>query len=231
MRKLGLVGGTGPESTIHYYHEIVYGVQKKLGHEVLPPLTIESISCFDLFRFSAAEDYAGMAEYLLKALRSLAAAGAEFAAFTGNTPHVVFDEVEQASPIPLVSLITPARDAVCARGLKNVGLLGTMTTMNGTFIPKAFKGTGVRLVLPGQAEKHLIQERIANEIEVGIMKDSTRKEFTDIMLRMIRDDGIEAVILGCTELPLLFLNSQLPLERFDPMSLHIERLINMITER
>ena len=102
MNKLGLIGGTGSESTIEYYKGIEYGVQQKSGHSFFPNLTIESLSVFDVLGFCGKQDYAGLTEYLLKGVRNLAAAGAQYAALTGITPHIVFDELSQASPIVTV---------------------------------------------------------------------------------------------------------------------------------
>ncbi len=77
MNKLGLIGGTGPESTIEYYKGIEYGVQQKVGRSFFPNLTIESLSVFDVLSFCGKQDYAGLMEYLLKGIRNLAAAGAQ----------------------------------------------------------------------------------------------------------------------------------------------------------
>ena len=97
MKKLGLIGGMGPESTVPYYHDIVYGVQNRLGRDVFPNLTIESVDVFQVLGMCTRQDYDGLVEYLLTALRNLAAAGAEFGALSANTPHIVFNRLEQES--------------------------------------------------------------------------------------------------------------------------------------
>lgn len=80
MKKLGLIGGTGPESTIEYYKGIEYGVQQRLGRNFFPNLTIESLSVFEVLSFCEKKDYTGLAAYLAEGIRNLAAAGAECAA-------------------------------------------------------------------------------------------------------------------------------------------------------
>ena len=106
MKKLGLIGGTGPESTIEYYRQIEYGVQAKTGR--FPHLAIESLSVFDVLRFCDEKDYAGLTAYLLKGFQALADAGADFACLTGITPHIVFDEISEKSPIPIISIVETA---------------------------------------------------------------------------------------------------------------------------
>ena len=100
MKKLGLVGGMGPESTVPYYRGIIYGVRERMGSNVLPFLSLESVDVFHIQRFCNEGRYDELTGYLLAAVRNLAAAGAEFAALSANTPHIVFDQLKQQTPIP-----------------------------------------------------------------------------------------------------------------------------------
>ena len=110
MRKIGLIGGIGPESTMVYYRDIAYGVHSRMGANYFPNLTIESLNVFEVLRFCACGDYEGLTAYLLEGVCNLANAGVEYAALTGITPHIVFAELEKQSPIPLVSML----DTACA---------------------------------------------------------------------------------------------------------------------
>ena len=98
MKKLGLIGGTGPESTIEYYRQIEYGVQAKAGS--FPNLTIESLSVFDVLRFCEEKDYKGLTAYLIKGFQCLADAGADFACLTGITPHLGSDQICESTLHP-----------------------------------------------------------------------------------------------------------------------------------
>ena len=89
MKKLGLIGGMGPESTIPYYHDIVYGVQKKLGKSEFPELTIENVDLFKVVGYCGTKEYNKLVDYLIKAIDNLAKAGCDFAALSANTPHIV----------------------------------------------------------------------------------------------------------------------------------------------
>lgn len=228
MKKLGLVGGMGPESTIPYYHDIVYGVNERLGGAAFPELTIESVNVFEILRLCGEQKYAELADYLLRAIDRLAYSGADFAALSANTPHIVFDSLRDRSCIPLVSIIEAARDEAQTRGIRRAGLLGTTFTMRGEFFKMPFVRSGVEIVTPREAEMELVGKRIAEELELGIVKDSTLREFQSIIGRMKDEDGIEAVILGCTELPLLLSDSVTPVPCLDTMKIHVARLVDMI---
>ncbi len=228
MNKLGLIGGTGPESTIEYYKGIVYGVQRKSGRRYFPNLTIESLSVFDVLGFCEKKDYEGLVAYLLDGVRSLAAAGAQYAALTGITPHIVFDELSSASPIPLVSMVDVAADHAVSLGYRKVCLLGTLPTMKGTFFQDSFARRGVEVVTPYAGEKHYIGSKIESELELGQVVPKTRQAFAEIAERVIRDEKVDAVVLGCTELPLIFDGVALPVPCIDVMQVHIETLVDLV---
>lgn len=228
MNKLGLIGGTGPESTIEYYKGIEYGVQQKSGKNFFPNLTIESLSVFDVLKFCERRDYDGLTKYLLKGVHNLAAARAEYAALTGITPHIVFDELSKASPIPLISMVDTARDYAVKQDYKKICLLGTLPTMEGTFFQSSFAEQGIEAVTPNTDERHYIDMKIETELEFGKVIPKTQQAFKEIVERCIREEQIQAVVLGCTELPLIFHNVELPVPYIDVMQVHINALIGLI---
>ena len=230
MKKLGLIGGVGPESTIPYYRGIVYGVQKKVGHPYFPPLTIESLSTFEVIRMSSQGLREELTAYLLAGIRNLEAAGTDFGALACNTGHMVFEELQAQSHIPLVSIV----DVTCAeaqrQGFKKLGLLGTAATMDGAFFKQPFEQAGIELVTPLDAEKKLIAKKITEELELGIVKPETVLAVQKIVDGMVKRSGIEAVVLGCTELPMLFENAALSVPVLDTMQIHIAALVENIME-
>ncbi len=230
MKKLGLIGGTGPESTIEYYKGIEYGVQQRSGCSFFPNLTIESLSVFDVLDFCERQDYTGLTEYLLKGIRNLAAAGAECAALTGITPHIVFDELAASSPIPLISMVDTARDHAAVCGYKKICLLGTLPTMDGTFFQNSFAKRGIEVVTPNAEEKRCIETKIETELEFGKVLPETQQTFRKIVDRIIREEKVQAVVLGCTELPLVFRDMELSVPYIDVMQIHIGALIQTILE-
>ena len=228
MQKLGLIGGTGPESTIEYYRAIEYGVQKRVGRNFFPNLTIESLSVFDVLAFCGAEDYEGLTAYLVKGIQNLAAAGADCAALTGITPHIVFDELSKASPIPLISMVDTACGHALSKGYDKVGLLGTLPTMSGSFFPHHFADRGVTVVTPNEDEKQYMGMKIETELELGRIVPDTQEAFRQTAMRLIEEEQVQAIVLGCTELPLIFDGIELPVPYIDVMKVHIEALIDVI---
>lgn len=226
MKKLGLVGGMGPESTIPYYRGIVYGVQEKAG--CFPNLTVESVSVFDVLDFCAREDYDGLLHYLTAAIDHLAAAGADFAALSANTPHIVFDRLQACSPLPLVSIVEAVCREAARQGLKKLGLLGTGFTMEADFFKAPFTAQGIEIVTPAPEERRWVGEKISQELELGVVKPETQNGFDAILNRLRREEGIEAAVLGCTELPLLFQDRAAPLPCLDTMDIHIQTLVDEI---
>ena len=226
MRKLGLIGGTGPESTVPYYRGIVFAVQRETGN--FPPLTIESVSVFDVLRLCGAGEYEKLTGYLLEAVRNLAGAGAEVAALTGNTPHIVFDRLQALSPIPLVSMVEATCRETVRRGLDRVGLLGTIFTMEEEFFRVPFREQGIQVAVPTRAEREYLNRVIADELELGTVREESRARVLAMVERMAREDGIQAVILGCTELPMLLSDRNSPVLCLDTMEIHINTLVGEI---
>ena len=226
MRKLGLIGGTGPESTVPYYRGIVFAVQRETGN--FPPLTIESVSVFDVLRLCGAGEYEKLTGYLLEAVRNLAGAGAEVAALTGNTTHIVFDRLQALSPIPLVSMVEATCRETVRRGLDRVGLLGTIFTMEEEFFRVPFREQGIQVAVPTRAEREYLNRVIADELELGTVREESRARVLAMVERMAREDGIQAVILGCTELPMLLSDRNSPVPCLDTMEIHINTLVGEI---
>lgn len=230
MKKLGLIGGMGPESTIPYYHDIVYGVQQKIGANVFPELTIESVNVFKVLGLCGEKKYKELTDYLLEAVCHVAAAGADFAALSANTPHIVFDELQEKSPLPLVSIIESTCNEANRQNFMRLGLLGTIFTMRGEFFRTPFLKRNIELFTPDEEEMVLVNDKISSELELGIVKEETLAQFQEIIKRMKREHDIQAVILGCTELPLLLNDEVSPVACLDTMKIHIQDLVKMIID-
>ena len=231
MKKFGLVGGMGPESTIPYYHDIVYGVQEALGELIFPELSIESVNVFEVLRLCGEKQYDKLTEYLLGAINNLAKSGADFAALSANTPHIVFDKLKEQSPIPLISIVEATCEEAKLRGLKKIGLLGTIFTMTGEFFKAPFVKNGIQIIVPTESEIELVNDKISTELELGIVKEETLLFFQKVISRMKDEDGIEAIVLGCTELPLLLNDEVSPVLCLDTMQIHVRSIVKTIVEQ
>lgn len=230
MKKLGLVGGMGPESTIPYYHDIVYGVKERVGNDFFPNLTIESVNVFEVLRLCGEQKYDELTDYLMKAINNLVNSGADFVALSANTPHIVFHKLQERSVVPLVSIVEATRDEAIRLNKHRLGLLGTVFTMTGDFFRMPFENSGIEIVVPTREEMEFVNLKISSELENGIVKEKTLESFQKIIGRMQKENGIEAIILGCTELPLLLNDEVSPVPCLDTMKIHVETLISRIVE-
>ena len=228
MKKLGLVGGMGPQSTMPYYIGTVYGVQERTSPDFFPPLTIESVNVFEVLRLIGAGKMDEVTAYLLTAIENLRQAGADLAALTANTAHIVYDRLEQVSPLPLVSIVTATRDHALASGLHRIALLGTRFTMEQDFYKTPFIDSGIEIIVPDEDERCYIDRTITSELEYGVVKPETLLEYQNILQRMKDDDRIEAAILGCTELPLLLNDGNSPVPVLDTVKIHTATLVDEI---
>ena len=230
MNKIGLIGGIGPESTVSYYRKIIAGAKERMGEKVLPKICIESFSAFEVFALCKEQRFDELANYILDGLNNLAAAGARYAALTGNTPNVVIDQLQAKTPIPLISAIDATLAVAKQRQASRIGLLGTLFTMNSTFFEIPFKQAGIQIVVPSHKQIEYIQDRIEAELEHGIITKETEAGFVEIITDLRKQHGIEQIILGCTELPLLLNDSNSSVPCLDTVDIHVAAIVDVITE-
>jgi aspartate racemase len=202
MKRLGIIGGIGPESTVVYYRSILAAARERLGG-ASPPVLINSIDVQLVLRLAEHDPVPGLRDYLALEISVLARGGASFALIAANTPHIVFEEVRQRSPIELVSIVEAARDAARERGLTRLALFGTKFTMQGRFYQDVFLPSGIELVRPTADEQSFIHEKYVDELLKNRFLTTTRDQMHRIVQAMKDRDGIDGVVLAGTELPLL----------------------------
>jgi aspartate racemase len=227
MKTLGIVGGIAPESTVDYYRQIIalYRGQRTDGGGY-PHILINSIDLKKMLDLIGAGNLPEVTEYLVAAVVKLAAAGANFGLFASNTPHLVFEGIRRQSPIPLVSIVEVTCEAALALGLRKVGLLGTRFTMQGGFYPKVFSAHGIEVIVPRPDEQDYVHNRYMDELVQGVYRAETREQVLAIAKRLRSHEGIQGLILGGTELPLLFRDGvQAGIPMLDTTKIHVERAV------
>lgn len=225
MKTLGLIGGTGPESTIDYYRLLIAEYRKQADGSS-PSLVINSVDLKRMIPWMYAREFAKVTDYLVDEFAKLEKAGVDFAALTANTPHIVFEELQRRVSLPLVSIVEATCERAQALGLTNVGLFGTRFTMEEDFYPKVFSRTSVKLVTPNDRERAYIHEIYFGELLKDIFLPETRTKLLAIADDMKARDGIEALILGGTELPLLLrADEHNGITFLDTTRIHVDRLV------
>jgi aspartate racemase len=225
MKTIGIIGGLGPESTVDYYKEIIAAFNSKHVEMAYPEMIICSANLNEFMKFVETKNWHRMSEWLLDKISSIHRAGAEFAVIASNTPHIVFDEIKSKSPIPLLSIVEETCNKAQEMDLKNIGLMGTKLTMEADFYKKPFISKGISVVVPFEAEQQFIHHKLFSEIELGIFKESTREDLLAIAKRMVDEEEIDALILGCTELPLILTESSYGIPFLNTTAIHCESII------
>lgn len=229
MKKMGIIGGIGPEATINYYLAAIKRTQKSLGTtKQLPEIVINSINMYHMFDLLEQKDYPAVVAYLVKAANELQAAGADFGLMCGNTPHIVFDQVQQQTSLPLLSIVITALKQAQSLQLKRVALLGTKFTMQNTFFSQPFIDAGIKLVLPDSAEQTWLHQKIVDELENGVVKRETKQQLLHMTQHLIEQHQLDGLILGCTELPLILHPLDFSVAVLDIAKLHIERATELL---
>lgn len=241
MKTVGIIGGIGPESTIEYYRLIIAAYRQRQSGTGVPPvdnhaqdarvmsypsIIINSVDLTKLLGWVGANELGAFTDFLVGEIERLARAGVDFGALASNTPHLVFDELQRRSPIPLISIVESTCDAAQALGLKRVALFGTSFTMKGSFYPDVFSRAGITIVVPTEDEQAYIHEKYMKDLLNGILLPETRDRLLAIVDRMKARDNIEALILGGTELPLILRDAEhngIPF--LDTTKIHVDRIV------
>lgn len=227
--RVGIVGGLGPESTIDYYKRILEAWER-VDPATAPAIVIDSLDV-RLALHLVATDRPALVEYLLASLRRLAGAGADFAAMSANTPHIVFDELVARSPVPLISIVEVCAEEARRRGLHRLLLLGTRFTMEAPFYPAVCARYGVAVVTPGDADRSWVHERYVGELLRGDFRDDTRQAFIALVGRLRGEHQLDGVILGGTELPLLLTAPDIAgLPALDTTALHVAAIVERLRQ-
>ncbi|HEY6871397.1 MAG TPA: amino acid racemase [Geobacteraceae bacterium] len=229
MKKIGIVGGIGPESTLDYYRGIIDAFRDRIGGMNYPDIVIYSADLTELLEILEAKAMDRLADWLLARIEALHRAGAEFAVIASNTPHVVFDEVARRSPLPLLSIVEATCRKAASLGVRIPGLMGTKFTMAADFFRKPFRERGMEVVLPLPEEQRFIHEKLFSEIELGIIRDETREALLAIVKGMVERDGIDSLILGCTELPLILPGEAHGIPFLNTTAIHVEGIVSYCT--
>lgn len=227
MRKIGVLGGMAPESTVEYYRIITTLCrQRGMGHRY-PVIIIYSLNFHEFISLVESGNLPEVTSLICDAINSLSEAGADFALMASNTPHIVFNEVAARSPIPLLSIVDETGRVARNLGFTRVGLFGTKFTMQADFYSDVFSTKyGISVVTPQKADQDYIHHKIMTELVDGCIIEKTRQELSRMARMMADKRGIQALILGCTELPLILSEEVVGIPLLDTTRIHAEAALN-----
>jgi len=220
-KKIGIIGGLSPESTVSYYLHITRSYVERFGDHGYPEIIIYSVNLENYHRWRRQDRWDLVARDLIASAQSLQKAGADFGLIATNTMHKVFDEVQSAVDMPLIHLIDATAAQATAMGLKKLGLLGTRYTMRDGFYQDRIARNGLSVIVPRSGDQTTVHDVIVNELIEGRLLDSSRANY----IRVIDDlvgRGADGIILGCTEIPLLVKPEDAAVPLLDTAVIHAE---------
>lgn len=230
MQTIGLVGGMTTESTGIYCKLLIQTARQPNGDPLSnPEILIYSFNLAEVAQLQREGRHREVIAYLSRILERLRLAGAQVGALTANTPHVYLDELRAATSLPLVSIVTATRDAAAERGLHRPLLLGTRTTLEAGMYPRECAERGLEIVLPGDEDREFMNHTIYSSLAVGRVTPEVRQRYHEICTRHIDTDGVDSVILGCTELPLVISVDDLAIPVLDTTVIHVKAIFAAAT--
>ena len=219
MKTIGVIGGMSWESTVEYYRIMNTAVKERLGGLHSAKCLIYSVEFGELSAWLAGGEWDKIQAALIDAARNLETAGADFLLIATNTMHNVAGPVAAAVKVPLLHIAETAADALVAAGLNKVGLLGTKPTMELDFYRDILAERGLEVLIPEAEDRAEMHRIIFEELCLGVVSDQSRREGLAIMDRLA-GRGAEGMILGCTELGLLFRPEDTKMPLFDTAAIH-----------
>jgi len=220
MKTLGLIGGLSWESTLTYYRLVNEETRRRLGHLHSSRCLLYSFDFEPIAHLQTLGQWQALSDELVGAASALASAGAEILLVCSNTMHKVSDELEARVPLPLLHIADATGSAVRSRGIRSVALLGTRFTMEEPFLRARLEDRyALHVSVPDGHDRQAIHDTIYRELCAGTIKDSSRRRMRDI-IRKLTEQGVQGVILGCTELGLLIRPEDSAVPLFDTATLH-----------
>ena len=228
-KRVGIIGGVGPTSTVLYYQGIIEGYFKRTGSQHFPEILIYSLDLAEIKEYFEKTSLDALTKRLINAVKGLEATACNVGLFACNAMHIVFDQVQQQVSLPLLNIIQTVMQDLKRKQVRIVGLLGGAFVMRTGIYRQPLELAGIRYLLPDEKEQAWIVNVIRDELQHPNISQHTVMRLLENVEKM-RKQGAEGVILGCTDLPVAITarNSILPL--FDSTKLHVEAILDWVIE-
>jgi len=224
---IGIVGCSAEGAALCYRTICIEGTEL-LGRHAHPEVTMHTFPLSEYMRYIETDDWEGVARLMELSVAKVAKAGADFAICPDNTIHQAFDLVVEKSPIPWLHIAEEVAGEAQRKSYRELGVLGTRYLMEGPVYPAKLNAAGIRYRIPGAEDRERINEIILDELVYGIFSAQARAYFTGL-IGGLEQEGCDAVVLGCTEIPLLVTQEDSPLPVLDSTRLLARAALRMAT--
>ncbi len=225
MKTIGLIGGMSWESSIEYYRIINKKVKKELGELHSAKSILYSVDFEEIEKLQRQGKWNELTTIMINIAKDLEKAGADLILICANTMHKMADEVQDNINIPLIHIADATAQVIDKLSLKKVGLLGTRYTMEEDFYKdRLSEKYSLDVIIPDDEDRKIINKVIYDELCLGKIEESSKKEYLRIIEKLIQD-GAEGVVLGCTEIPLLIKQEDVLIPIFNTTIIHAEKVV------
>lgn len=224
MKTIGLLGGMSWESTLIYYKLLNQAVKEKLKGSHSAKIIMYSFDYAELEALLNQNAWQDIYQILLDKSQKLIDQGADLIVLCANTMHIIAKRLAAEIRVPLIQITEATAEKVVERKLKKVALIGTKYTMQSTIYQAAFEHTLVEVFIPNLETQDMIHHTIYNELIKGVFLKERRDQFIE-MINQLAKQGVEGVIMGCTEIPLLIQEKDVSIPLFDTLSIHVDAII------
>ncbi len=226
MKIIGLIGGMSWESSLEYYRIINERIKEKLGGLHSAKSLMYSVDFEEVEKLQQQGKWDEATKLMIDAAKKLERGGADFVVICTNTMHKMAEEMQQSIKIPILHIVDSTAEKIKAAGYKKIGLLGTKFTMEEDFyrgrLTEKYK---LEVLIPDEAERQDVHDVIYKELCLGITQQNSKNRFKTIIDNLLKR-GAEAVILGCTEIPLLIKQKDVSIPLFDTTRIHAESAVD-----
>ena len=231
MKRVGLIGGVGPESSIEYYRLIIKRFQERLVTKDYPEMIINSINMTEMLSYVFNNRLDKLIDFLSDRIKMLELSGVDYGAITSNTPHIVFDRLVERVTIPLISIVEETCKEINDKKIQRVGLFGTKSTMLNGFYNRVAERYGIDIIIPDSDKLDYIHNKYMTELVFNKILPDTKKKLIQIVKELNKMESIQGLILGGTELPLILSQSDFnDIEILDTTKIHVESIVSKMIE-
>lgn len=227
MKKIGILGGMSHESTIKYYDLILQKYYDRYHDYNYPEILIYSLNFQKVIDYELGDDESIYVDYLMNGIKSLQKGGVDFIVMAANSPHAVYNKLEQKSKVPILSIVEATDKKAQQENLKKLLLLGIKFTMQASFYKDKFSKFGIEVITPEDPEQDVVDQIIFDELVIGKFTEESK----DMLLKIISNYSVDGVILGCTELPLILQQNDMKVRLLDTVELHVEAALKYYLEQ
>ncbi|WP_336169832.1 aspartate/glutamate racemase family protein [Acinetobacter sp. 161(2023)] len=225
MKTIGLLGGMSWESTALYYQQINKMVHHKLGKLHSAKVIINSVDFEEIAALQAKGLWQEAGAYLAEQAQNLEKAGADCILVCTNTMHKIAPQIEDAIMVPFIHIADATAKEIVSQDIGKVALLGTAFTMEQDFYKARLQDHGIDVIIPNEADRKIVHRIIYEELCLGVINPDSRQKYETIVEALIAE-GVEGIILGCTEICMLIGELKFSVPLFDTTAIHAKEAVS-----